>query len=106
MINTNVTSNIPVNVRVIAAFLKDLSPEEANAEFYSGDTNAQLLKAEKAWDVWFEKSFPCKKSAELANEVADVVIELCRAYEQAAFEKGMKAGARLMLELLGGGNND
>ena len=102
MINTSALSNIPASVRLVAALLRNMPLEEASTEYYSGDSSKRLLKAEEAWNAWLEKSFPCIKSAKLADEAAGVVIDLCESYEQAAFEKGMKAGARLTMELLGG----
>ena len=38
--------------------------------------------------------------ASIAIFAAGLIDTVCQAYEQAAFEKGMKAGARLTMELL------
>ena len=96
------------SVRHIADYLKDFELEtELYAVWLSKNAVAEIAEAEKVWDEYREKVFPnAKESREQINEFDDVVIGVYRSREQAAFEKGMKAGARLMLELLGGGSND
>jgi len=66
----------------------------------SKDTLTELAEAEKAYGAWYERTFG-DTDFEKANEAFDAIVGLQNATRQLAFEDGMKAGVRLMAELLG-----
>lgn len=101
MINT--TNNTPINIRAVSIFLKDFSNGENNHytdEHYNADSELELIEAEKAWDAWHEKTYPSCDNVKLANEAFFIKWELCNTHSRVAFEKGMKAGAKLIMNLL------
>ena len=66
-------------------------------ETLKADTETEKDLAHDSLYEWLEKSFPDSG----AYREADGLITSCyQAYEQAAFEKGMKYGANLMLGLM------
>jgi len=66
------------------------------------DTAAEHTKAMTKYDEWYEREFEGEsRSRDQANEVRKIIWELVSTAELLAAEKGMKAGARLVMELLG-----
>lgn len=86
-----------MNVRLVAHYCT--TPGFApNKDWEKKDTAQELEEAERLYDEWYD-SLPY----EIRDKAFDITINHCRAHEQAAFERGMKAGAMLLAEMLGMG---
>jgi hypothetical protein len=77
-------------------------------EWLKESTADEVAEANKAYEEWEEKTFPRESDGQYSNETwqrldeaCNMIVQRCSAYRQDAFEKGMQAGGRLMLELLG-----
>ena len=84
------------SLRHIALYLScndfGISPEALKA-----DTETEKDMAHDSLYEWLEKSFP---DIGAYREADDLITRCYQTYEQAAFEKGMKYGANLMLGLM------
>jgi len=84
-------------IRNLADFVRT-GGENADIDFISRDTATEVESALREYNEWLDRVIP---EVSQSNEASGIIWQLINAKEQLACENGMKAGARLIVDLLG-----